>query len=504
MSSSVQLPPNPAEFVKSMRGIGYIPAGSIADLVDNSITAGARSIRIVFDWNGGDPQISLTDDGVGMVFDALTEAMRLGRDPEKARSAEDLGRFGMGLKTASLSQARSLTVVTKAAGAQIAAARWDLDHIQSTGGWNLQVGAEAEAAAAIVALEKQAQGTLVLWRNLDLLFGSAEKTVDRFLQIAEATADHLGMIFHRFLESGRLEIAINGSPVDAWDPLASGDPNCRKLPPVTIESNAGRGSAIFAGCILPSPTIRTAEQDEIYAGPNGWIAQQGFYVYRANRMIVSGGWLDLGRGGRPWRLDRDHALARMSLDVSNGSDIDWALDIRKSALTIPQDFKPQLQRAAVEVRRLAKAALVARAARSRSQTRGAQNELVPVLVAERVGALVRFRVDRRHPLVTMARRKGSDGAALTMLLDRIDADLPLQPNLPTDALQTASTAQLAQVADTIKLARNMYYSLRKGLKLGPAEARSRMMSSIAQFREHETAIVVALESYEIELQRSDK
>lgn len=503
MSNSIQLPPNPAELAKSIRGIGYTPAAAIADLVDNSIAAGASSVRIAFDWNTGDPQISLIDDGAGMTPDGLNEAMRLGRDPEQARRRDDLGRFGMGLKTASLSQARSLTVATKVAGGQVAAARWDIDHIETTGGWDLQTGTRVDSPASIIAVEKLEHGTSVLWNKLDLLFGS-EKTVDHFLQIAETTADHLGMIFHRFLEGGRLEISINSSPIAAWDPLASSDPNCRKLAPITIAPGADRGSATVAGCILPGPAARTAEQDEFYSGPNGWIAQQGFYVYRANRMIVSGGWMNLGRGGRPWRLDREHVLARISLDVSNVSDMDWGLDIRKSALTVPSDFKPQLQRAAVEVRRLAKAALVARAGRGRSEIGHAGGQHVPVLIAERTGALVRFRVDRRHPLVTGARKKTADGAALTMLLDRIDADLPLQPNLPTNALQAASTAQLALLADTIKLARDLYYSFRNGLKLGPDEARSRLMSSIPQFQEHEAAIVVALESYEIELQRPDK
>ncbi len=504
MSNTVQLVPNPADFAKSIRGLGYAPASAIADLIDNSITANAQTVRIAFDWNGGDPRLSLTDDGIGMIPETLTEAMRLGTDPEKPRRAEDLGRFGMGLKTASLSQARSLTVATKIAGGRIAVARWDLDHIEATRAWTLQTGPDPEMSDVIEPLENGTQGTLVLWRKLDLLFGTGERTVDHFLQIAEGAADHLGMIFHRFIDSGRLEITINGSTVSAWDPLALGDPNCRKLPPISVESSAGHGEAIFAGCILPGPAVRTAEQEEAYGGSKGWLAQQGFYVYRANRMIVSGGWLNLGRGGHPWRLDREHVLARMSLDISNASDIDWALDIRKSSLTVPQDFKPKLQRAALEVRRLAKAALTARPRHGQSQTRGTQEAPSSVLIAERVGALVRFRLDRRHPLVAAARRKTNDAVGLTALLDRIDADLPLQPNVPTSAFRTASTVQLALIADVIKLAKNLYYSLRKGSNLSPTEALARMLTTIPQFREHETAIAIALESYEIELERPDR
>jgi len=500
MSNSVQLVPNAADLAKSIRGLGYTPASAIADLIDNSISAGAKIVSITFAWNGGDPRLLLLDDGAGMSAETLTEAMRLGGDPDKPRAASDLGRFGLGLKTASFSQARTLIVASKTSAAEPAAVLWDIDHITDTNSWDLQLGAGSASADVDTVLGPLPRGTLVIWQRLDLMFGAGEKSVDLFLQIAETTADHLGMTYHRLIEGGRLEITINGSVVRAWDPFASSDPNCKKYPPVKIEPGAGRGEATFVGCILPPPAVLTAEQQELYGGPNGWTAQQGFYVYRADRIVVSGGWLNLGRAGKSWRPDRDHMLARISLDISNSSDTDWVLDIRKSTLTAPQDFRPQLLRNAQELRKLAKATLTARR-RGRSVAGGDSEEPLPsVWISERAGAFVRFRIDRRHPLIASARRASSEATQLRTLLDRIDADLPLQPNLPAEAAQVAATVQLAQIADVIRLAKGLYYSLRKGSNLSPSEARQRL-NAIPQFREHETVVILALESYEMELQK---
>ena len=99
--------PIPSALVNSLRAFGYALDTAVADLIDNSITAHARRIDIRFDWNSGAPRISLTDDGDGMPEIELVAALRLGAiNPAELRAADDLGRFGLGLKTASFSQAR--------------------------------------------------------------------------------------------------------------------------------------------------------------------------------------------------------------------------------------------------------------------------------------------------------------------------------------------------------------------------------------------------------------
>src|SRR5262249_30891427 len=159
-------------------------------------------------------------------------------------------RFGMGLKAATFSQARSLTVASKIEGGEIAVARWDLDLVEESGAWNLQVDIDDDPLA--LSLEQEMRGTIVVWRKVDLLFGTGGKDVDHFLQIAEMVTVHLGMIFHRFIESRRIEITLNGSIVKAWDPFASGDPNSRRLPSLLIDSGSTANSVILAGCILPA------------------------------------------------------------------------------------------------------------------------------------------------------------------------------------------------------------------------------------------------------------
>ena len=131
--------PRADALMESLRATGYSLPDAVSDLIDNSITAGARNIWLHFQWAGTDSWVSILDDGCGMSEPALIDAMRIGsRSPREAREPSDLGRYGLGLKTASISQARSLTVATRIAGRTgTSAKRWDLDHLASTGDWQL-------------------------------------------------------------------------------------------------------------------------------------------------------------------------------------------------------------------------------------------------------------------------------------------------------------------------------------------------------------------------------
>jgi len=126
------LRPDPASLIESMRDIGYSMETAVADLIDNSITAGASNIDIRFSWNDGDPWLAIVDDGYGMDSDELTNAMRLGsKNPLEERDKEDLGRYGLGLKTASFSQCRKLTVISKV-GESIEGREWNLNSQQDS------------------------------------------------------------------------------------------------------------------------------------------------------------------------------------------------------------------------------------------------------------------------------------------------------------------------------------------------------------------------------------
>src|SRR5262245_18928842 len=101
------VPPNAPSLVNSMCASGYDLDSAVADIIDNSISARATSVRIIVHEDGESSWIAIADDGWGMDDETLRNAMTFGCiDPEEARAPDDLGRFGLGLKTASLSQCR--------------------------------------------------------------------------------------------------------------------------------------------------------------------------------------------------------------------------------------------------------------------------------------------------------------------------------------------------------------------------------------------------------------
>ena len=131
--------PKPEAMINSLRAFGYDLSMAIADLVDNSIFAKAKNIAIDYDWNDGVPWIRISDDGLGMTEARLKEAMRLGsQSPLEERAKGDLGRFGLGLKTASFSQCKMLTVCTRTAKSGSAIRCWDLDHVRVSRKWELR------------------------------------------------------------------------------------------------------------------------------------------------------------------------------------------------------------------------------------------------------------------------------------------------------------------------------------------------------------------------------
>ncbi len=491
----LQLPPRPPDIAKSLRGLGYSPQTAIADLIDNSIAAGAAAVRIGFLWDAAAPKIKILDNGTGMSGPELLEAMRLGRDPGAVRSKSDLGRFGLGLKTASLSQAKSLTVCAKQAAGEVAVARWDIDHIEAAGEWELQVDHSAEAAPVVAELAAQASGTLVLWEKLDRLLEASGGSIDGFLQVADGVGQHLGMVFHRFLSSGRLTISINGDPVTPWDPFMADHPDCRRSGPETIEDGKRRHSVMFTGYVLPPEPRLTRDEFDGGAGPLGWIAQQGFYVYRQDRLIFGGGWLGLGRAGHPWKADRNHSLARISLDITNASDLEWSIDLLKSQAIAPATFRAHLLHLAQEMRRRAKSAFRVFAGPANGPLRKSDDGDTPIWLPKGDGAAAQLRINRRHPLVIEARRSMRKPALMRSLLDHLDRYTPMHPM--ASAIPQADGGDQQSIK---KLVRSVYYTLRKGQGLSAAEARDQLLQQ-ATFRQHEALVIVSVEEYEQELAR---
>ncbi|NQD88852.1 ATP-binding protein [Paenarthrobacter sp. CM16] len=333
--------PSASPVFEALRAFGYTPETSIADLVDNSIAARAKNVYIAFVWNDGDAYIVIKDDGVGMSEKSLVDAMRLGsQSPAVERQKGDLGRFGLGLKTASIAQAREFSVVTtNAANRSPVVRRWDLDEIQQSGEWRLRSSLPNQAVDDIAFAET---GTAVVWTKCDRLIGDpttgSRMTKAQFLRVADSVSNHLGMTFHRFLGAPRrLRISVNGSDVRPWDPFLSD--NASTYSPGT-EALPMQGQAIkVTPYVLPHKSKLDIDEHKRAGGIQGWNAHQGFYVYREDRLLVSGSWL--GVGG----MKEEHSkLARIALDVPIALDHMWQVDVRKSQIRPPASIVRDLER----------------------------------------------------------------------------------------------------------------------------------------------------------------
>lgn len=388
-------PPRAAAMIEALRGLGYNTATALADIIDNSIAAGAATVDLRFVWNNEQSRIEIQDDGRGMSAAEIDKAMRLGeRSPLDERSADDLGRFGLGLKTASFSQCRCLTVA--ACGPDgLQCLRWDLDVLAAgkKDGWYLLEGPAEGSEGYLAPLKDAGRGTLVLWEAMDRIVtkGVGEQ---EFLDLIDAVDRHLGMVFHRYLEHPRrLLLRINGQPVKPWDPFLLGHPGKPwQSPSVSPPGNA----AVKLQCnVLPHKDKLSPSEFETAEGPDGWTAQQGFYVYRNERLLVAGSWLGLGQG-RSWTKDEAHRLARIRLDIPNTADADWKIDIRKSTARPPVALRSWLIGYAEDTRSRARKAFVHRGIAPKMPGGG---EVAQSWKAEHFAGGMRYRIDTDHPVV---------------------------------------------------------------------------------------------------------
>ena len=467
-----RVPPDAAPIIESLRAFGYSLATAVADLVDNSVSAGARHIWIQFDWSGSDSAISVTDDGAGMDEPSLVNAMRLGsRNPLEVRAPHDLGRFGLGLKTASLSQCRRLTVRTKMAGAGAVTRCWDLDTIARTNEWRLLRGADAAAEPYLHPLEELERGTTILWQQLDRLTADQRADSDqqhqRFLAHIEDVRRHLGMVFHRLISGpGAVRLHVNRRPVPPWDPFLETYPATHRLPKEALRLGGARvGVRPF---VLPHLSKLTATQHSEAAGPRGWNAHQGFYIYRNHRLLVAGDWLGFG-----WVKQEHYKLARVAIDIPNSLDHDWQIDVTKSRATPPAALRDDLRRIGERVRADAKRVYTHRGARL-SPAADSQRTLLWEPMARHDRTF--YRLNREHTLLRQVRSTCGNPEALDALLRLVEETVPLQhitidnsekPDRQPRPFEGEADARVREVMA------QMYRSLRAS-GYGPVEARDRL------------------------------
>lgn len=413
-------PPLAACLAESLRAFSYELPTALADLVDNSITAHARNVWLDFHWDGEKSVITLTDDGDGMTEENLVAAMRPGsQSPLVQRAPHDLGRFGLGLKTASFSQGRRLTVRTRARRGAIASRCWDLDHITQVNDWQLLRHADASAEPHFQRFTKLTHGTSVVMQKLDRLVAGNNpddaRQQDIFLQRATAVRDHLAMVFH-LLMVGRngVKLWLNQRLIEPWDPFLA-DQKATQARGITKLKL--RDSIIeVEPFVLPHHSRITKKVHEEAGGPHGWNAHQGFYVYRNRRLLVAGDWLGFG-----WRKEEHYKLARIRVEVPNALDHDWAIDVTKSRAVPPSALRDELRRIGEATRSLAKRVFSHRGAKLTPR-----NEAEHILLWEPLAKHNKtfYRINRKHPLVKLALTGSDDHAALNALLRLVEETVP--------------------------------------------------------------------------------
>jgi hypothetical protein len=424
----VVVPPEPSALIESLRSVGYSLPAAVADIVDNSIAAGAKNIHITFYWAGKDSYVLILDDGCGMSEDELRSAMRPGsRNPLEEREPKDLGRFGLGLKTASLSQCRNLCVASKPAKGSLNTRTWDLDALVGSPEWRLLHEPPRAAGAAIKKLGAMPKGSVVVWSNLDRLVGD-EQTGDavantRFNDAIDHVRDHLGLTFHRFLEDRSMKLYLNEKLISPWNPFMR-DGRSPSSPTPEEFIPFGKSGVTFQGFILPHKDALTDEEFQNNRGPRGWTAQQGFYVYRNKRLLVYGDWLRLGRPSA-WTREDHYRLARIRLDILNDADAEWHLDVKKSTARPPALIRDRLTDLAEHVRAKARSVFAHRGKYGKRSATAAPTER-PWLSSVREHRRI-YSINREHPAVQAVVRSFPDKAPeLNALLRLLEETVPVE------------------------------------------------------------------------------
>lgn len=414
-------PPEAAALMTTARSFGsYDLAAALADLIDNSISAKASEVSISFEPGESDVIVRIRDNGVGMARETLIAAMRpASTNPDKARDPSDLGRFGWGLKSASLSQARILTVVTWCDGA-INAARWNIDDID---GWAMDVMSDDEASDLLIRPALTSSGTEVIWSQTDRLMAENSNSIDDVLthSIAQAS-ERLSLTFHRYLsgeDGSRLTVLVNGNRLTATDPFLASHNATQTLDAEAINTADGQRVTIKPYILPHYSKLTTAQQREL-GGPEGMVRNQGFYVYRNRRLIIHGTWFRL--------LPHSELsqLTRVRVDLPNALDAEWRITLDKSGAQLPSALRKRLREVVSKF---------SRRSTSVHRKKGVtldHNDRTPVWRRIARHGRISYLINRDHPLIERLLDSSAAPEETDTVLSMIEQYLPTE-RLVTDA-----------------------------------------------------------------------
>jgi len=368
------------------------------------------------------------DNGKGINSKDIDRVMKFGsQSPDERRNEKDLGRFGLGLKTASLSQAKRFTVCSKIEN-DIVCKTWDVDHIKEVKDWQVINTKFNIELPYYNKLHKLTNGTIILWEKMDKVLSDKwevnnYKDECKFIELKQKVQKHIEMVFHRFLEGKTplINIYINNKKVKPWDPFFENHTATERTPeePIPI----GNEIVKIKGFILPHKDKLSIEEYETFKGIKGWTNQQGFYIYRNKRMLVAGDWLGLGDNNKIWTKEEQYKLARIRIDIPNTLDLDWDIDVKKSKAKPPQSLKYRIISLAQDVRLKAREVF---AHRGQYKKRSSELAVESIWKSNIIEGKRNYFLDRKHALIKQVIKNTSDKTSLNALLTIIEQTVPIE------------------------------------------------------------------------------
>lgn len=420
--------PEADSLLESLRSVGYTEETAIADIVDNAISADATEIDITFNWD--ERYISICDNGQGMGKDELYKNMKIGSSsPSKIRTSKDLGRFGMGMKTAAFSLGKKVTVVTSKDG-MVSNASWDLEQISDIG-WNLIIDDDGTYDEFVRKYNNH--GTAVIISLLDTLIDESDikKSKTHFYYVIKKVSEHLRLVFHRYISEDEISIFVNSNQaLIPWDPFITDNPATQELADEEVWDPTYKTCAHIQPYVLPHKTKFNNESDyEEAAGYKGWNRNQGIYLYRNRRLIIYGTWFDV--------IKKEPAfnLARIKVDISSDADNDWKIDIKKSRASLPIYIKERMLAAIDDCTTRSTKVFNSRGAYSKGQ---ATPNLDFVWEQTRTNGKYSFKINKKHPLLTSIRTDLTDEGKerLKAYVSLIENFAPFMRNGVVDTINT--------------------------------------------------------------------
>lgn len=425
MAKYIENRPTADILMNSMRSMGYSFESAIADVIDNSISVHARHIDIKFPVDPQDCYIAICDDGAGMDKKELFEAMKYGSGLKgEIREENDLGRFGIGLKSASLSQCRKLTVASKKNG-KISAFIWDLDVINSRKEWSIIECSENEIQDILFIeyLGDKVSGTVVIWENFDIIEKSTSGVYNTLSKYKESTANYLSLIFHRFLNKPgdeKIDISINNYHLECLDPFLEKHKKTNPRREITLAINDSKGIERYVKVqpfVLPFQKDMSKEDMKKIGGVENYRTKQGFYIYRSERLIIWGTWFGRAKG----ELTKH---ARVKVDIPNTLDDIWDIDIKKQNARIPAIIKNQLTKAVDEAMNIA---IKSQTYRGRIEKIDEHIDYIWDRIKDRDDNYT-YRINRNSQIFDLIRYSVDDStwSKIDMVLDEVENSIPYQ------------------------------------------------------------------------------